>query len=315
MGVVIVQEINDMASRAKYGGYTGINLDNFSIDKVKGIVVFVKGFLDKNYFDICDFSNVDSISLDEVKRLTREVLDKYFTIANIDTIDLDVVGKDITKICVETPEEFYNEVNNLLVSKSPYDLDVKLIQGHSMIGEVSKPLMLTDEFDTPNRKIYFSHIGLGNQLTGVSAGTLAHEITHTQQERHLGYAEDYLHREVLSIFVEKLVANEIDPTGKLLQLSERVRFSQLLGQYLNCKNKVNYSKDQEINDLMYIKSTLIANKLFDMYMSERKQKNRDKYIDDIQKVFDGKITVEELINSRNITISKCQDPMLLKRRS
>lgn len=58
---------------------------------------------------------------------------------------------------------------------------------------------------------------------------------------------------------------------------------------------------------MYVKSILLAVKLFDMYMSERKEKNRDKYMDDINAIIDGKMTVEEMINKRRVTIAQCQD--------
>lgn len=62
-----------------------------------------------------------------------------------------------------------------------------------------------------------------------------------------------------------------------------------------------------IDSLMYIKSTLIAEKLFDMYISERKEKSRDKYIDDVNAIIDGKMTVEEMISKRRISIAQCQD--------
>ena len=64
---------------------------------------------------------------------------------------------------------------------------------------------------------------------------------------------------------------------------------------------------------MYVKSILFAEKLFDMYQNERKQKNKDKYFYQIQDVFDGKIQVEDLIRSRNITPVQTQDLSLLKR--
>lgn len=64
---------------------------------------------------------------------------------------------------------------------------------------------------------------------------------------------------------------------------------------------------------MYVKSILFAEKLFDMYLNERKQKNKDKYFYGIQDVFDGKITVEDMIRNRNITTANSQDLGMLKR--
>ena len=42
-------------------------------------------------------------------------------------------------------------------------------------------------------------------------------------------------------------------------------------------------------------------------MSERKEKNRDKYFDDINAIIDGKMTLEEMISKRRISIAQCQD--------
>ena len=64
---------------------------------------------------------------------------------------------------------------------------------------------------------------------------------------------------------------------------------------------------------MYLKSSLYAEKLFDMYLNERKQKNKDKYFYRIQDVFDGKMTVDDLISQKNITVGNSQDMSLLKR--
>ena len=320
-----MESVNQLKNIVTYEGYKSINLDNFNLDKLRGLIDFLRkdpNYVTKLYISDKEFEDLGRISLDDVKRLTKEILDKYFSITNIDTIDISTLGKSI-EVEDTTCDDFYKKINSLLVSKSPYDLDIRLTDGYSMIGEVQKPLVLSDSFGTldellnhPSRKMYFSHIELGNLLTKASVSALAHEIAHTQQERNIGYADDYLNREVISVFIEKLVASELDSTGELLKLVEKTRMADLISRFSNLFRGINKVDSSEyINDLMYLKSILIANKLFDMYLSERKQKNRDKYIEDIQKVFDGKIKVEELINSRGITINKCQDMMLLKRRS
>ena len=297
-----------------YGGYKGINITNFDYRKLTGLSNFVSNYISSNYFNNCNFDKLDRISLDDVKKTTKEVLNKYFDITNIDYLDMDSTSN--VDIQAYTPEEVYSEINKLLVEKSPYDLDVILVDGHSMTGAAAKPLIMTPNgLNTIGRKVYFSHFNLGEELTNISIGTYAHEIAHTQQERHIGYAEDYLHREVISIFIEKLVAIELDPTGKLLKLADGVRMMDLINRYHNLLFNNSGSVDKKVEDLMYLKSILLANKLFDLYINERKQKNKDKYIDDIQKVFDGKITVEELLGNRNVKIAGCDNPMLLKRRS
>ena len=106
----------------------------------------------------------------------------------------------------------------------------------------------------------------------------------------------------------------MEPSGNLLKLSERTRLADLLNGYASLlTNPKSITELQKINNLMYIKSTLYAEKLFDLYLNERKQKNRDKYFMGIQDVFDGKITGEDMVRSKNITTANSQDLGMLKR--
>ena len=92
-----------------------------------------------------------------------------------------------------------------------------------------------------------------------------------------------------------------------MQAIERSKYELLYEK----RGKIETTED--INNLLYVKSTLYAEKLFDMYINERKPKNRDKYFYEIQDLFDGKITVEDILNRREITFAKAQDLTLLKR--
>lgn len=202
---------------------------------------------------------------------------------------------------------------------SPFDIPIILDDGHSMNGETLKMLILIPKGFVPNDigiMLPFSHIKLGNQLTKLSSSTYIHEIAHTQQESNSGYAESYLNKEVISVFLEKLSALESDPSGKLLCISEKTRFmyiARLMEQLVLSENGSILSDDEKLEYSMYIQSTLLAEKLFDMYLQERKQKNKDKYIYDIQGVFDGNQTIEDIINRRNITVNQGKDLSLIKR--
>ena len=318
-----MKEVSKLDYRIKYCGYDGYALDGFNYKKLARIPLFVKTYMNNGYLKSCTFDNVEKLNLDEIKAVAKDILSKFFDITNIDYLSTQELQKlsGLDFICDDS-SIVYNKINGLLVSKSPFDLDINIVPGHSMTGLISKPLVLAGTMDSDreilefadNRKVYFSSIELGDELNKVSVGTYAHEIAHSQQERHIGYTKDFLNKEIISIFIEKLVADELDSTGRLLKLVEKGRFIDFYNHYYKYQFKIQ-NDEEKVNDLLYMKSYLVANKLFDMYKNERKQKNRDKYIDDIQKVFDGKITVEDLIDSRHISISQCQDFMLLKRRS
>lgn len=107
--------------------------------------------------------------------------------------------------------------------------------------------------------------------------------------------------------MDKMTIKEFKDKSNI-EIIERIRFNDLLTYYkvLMIPQKI-VGVEKIIDSLMYMKSTLIAEKLFDMYLSERKEKNRDKYMDDINAIINGKMTVEEMISKRRVTIAQCQD--------
>jgi hypothetical protein len=188
-----------------------------------------------------------------------------------------------------------------------------------MIGEIQKPLIVVLDKDYYNLvEIPFARIVLGNKLTKLSAATHAREVAHSHTEGIKGYAEHYLNKEVISLFIEKLAALEVDPTGEILRLSERNRFkfiSELKMVILNPElaMKFNVTKEQILEAQMYIQSTLYATKLFDEYQKARKPKDKQRIIDGIQAVFDGRITVEEMLANRGISYGQIKDTSLIRR--
>ena len=260
-----------------------------------------------------------SLSVEEIITKSKSFYDKYFTVHNIKHLTVKKVMQEQQNILASTGAETAMKYNSLLTTINPFDLPIELTPGHSMIGEIQKPLILVPSQDFYDLvQIPFSSIKLGNQLTRLSIATHAHEIAHSQTEGIKGYAEDYLNKEVISLFIEKLTALELDPTGKLLRLSERNRFryiSELRTLLINPELAMRFgaTKEQILDAQMYIQSTLYATKLFDEYQASRKPKDKQRIIDGIQNVFDGKITVEELLTNRGITYGQIKDTSLIRR--
>lgn len=299
--------------RLAYLGYKGINLDNISLKTFRN---FINVMPKKDEKSFASLLSLPTLSLEEVRELTKCFCQKYFSLSDISYVSLDKLKSNMEFITsTNSTSEFYDRINSFLVKSNPLDLPIYLVEGHSMVGEIETPLIITPLApQDDNRKVYFSYINLGKQLTQLSVATLIHEIAHSQQEQNIGYAEDYLNKEIISIFLEKVAALEMDSTGELLRISELTRFNDVLDHYYSLSLKKGViSNKSDVTDLLYIKSTFYAEKLFDMYLNERKQKNKDKYFYQIQDVFDGKITVEDLIRSRNITPAQTQDLGLLKR--
>lgn len=293
-----------------YGGYKGIALDGFSIKSLN----VLRDTLSKLPIDSKvineTYASLDNMSLDEIKSLTEKFCRDYLSIRDVYYLNHEEAKKQFDYISdSNTGEEFYGKINALLKPMSPFDLDIHLVDSILLVGKVHKPLIISPEaLDTDIRKIYYEYIELGRNLNLLSVPIYAHEIVHMEVDQNIGGVEDLLNREVLSIFLEKVAALNVDSSGKVLKLCERIRLYDLIVYYkvLMLPERL-VGMDKIIDSLMYLKSTLIAEKLFDMFMSERKEKDRDKYIDDVNAIIDGKMTVEEMISKRRISIAQCQD--------
>ena len=203
---------------------------------------------------------------------------------------------------------------------SAYDLPIEYIDHYFYAGETIKLIPVSEEMSISFiEPIAFSKILLGDKTHKLSIATYIHELGHTQTESNKGYAKDFHNKEVISIFLEKLAACHLDSSGYLLKINEQYRlkhlYDSLLSLYLYTDiEKTDYQKEDEIVKSMYIESTLKAMKLFDIYQSLRKEKQRRKLLDQIQEVFDGKIQVEELLQKNGVTLSNSQSLTLIQKR-
>ena len=303
--------------KLKYMGYLGINRSHMSVQDLK----VIKQLINSNYIGNPVFaeldktmSNQDRISLEKVRKETKRIMNKYFSFPNIPILTGESVQNNIDYIQRSANAQIaYDKINSLLQYIDPFAIDIKMVNGHAMAGKLVKNLIIIPNYEKEsNRKMYFSHVEIGDELNDLSIATFAHEVAHTSQEKNIGYTEDLLNKEIISIFIEKLVAQELDPSGNLLALSERTRFLDLFNRFSQMyKDTTQTINEEKIDNLIYIKSILMAEKLFDKY--QREPKLRDGIISDIQKVFDGKIKVEELLSRRNITLENSQNLTMLQR--
>lgn len=261
-------------------------------------------------------TGLPSISLDEVISGTKAFYQEHFTLHDILMLNASSLEKlEQGKLGSATIEE----LTAATISTSPFNLPIFLTEGHSMTGKSYKGVLSPQVSKGKDVKFpaTFFKISLGKELTPLSIATYSHEISHTQTESNPGITEDYHNKEVISIFLEKVNALELDPTGQILRKSERMRYRHLLEQisvvynHLNGGQKFDFKTVLEAS--MYVESALKAEKLFDMYQQARKPKEKTRILKDIQSVFDAKLSTEELLEKHQITANKGCDLTLTKR--
>lgn len=306
-----IQYSNGFLQNQKYLGYRKYDLGDLDLDKLADYRIV---YDNSNYSDLDSRINgLERISLARIREMAKEFYEQNFRVHDVYSLELDQCDRIVNEINAKRFTDaysFYGFVNNELKLVSPFNLRIKPFDGHCMSGDIEKPLIKDAVALThPSRKVYFSNITLGDQFNKLSACTLVHEIAHAEQESNIGYTENYFNKEFISIFLEKVAALEADPTGDLLELSEKKRFQWMYGQY----NNVCFHNPMEVekrNALLEIKSTLLAVEFFDMYQHANESTRRE-YFDDIQKVFDGKAKVEEIIEKRKLDPNRCLDRKIL----
>ena len=272
-----------------------------------------------------DLKPLEIISIDYMKEKTVEFYAKYFNLHDVFLVSPECYDNYFGTMGVNnyknktTTVDSFAEYYKMCYEVSPFDIPIKLVDGHSMIGEIQKGLIMSNEaleLTGMKKIIPFRHIELGKELTPLSSCTYAHEIAHSQLESNPGFVKNYLNKEVISVFIEKVSALELDPSGEMLKFSERIRFVDIATKIseLNLDEKFKVlTEEQKLENIMYIRSALLAEKLFDMYINERKDKHRRRYIYDIQDIFDGKQTVEDFIDKNKVTIEQGKNLELIRR--
>lgn len=195
------------------------------------------------------------------------------------------------------------ELDNKVEYINPIELETKYVEGHSMVGDISKRSLIVSDLEFLKKfKIYFSHISLGKNISKLSACTKIHEIVHSQLEHNKGIVSNYLNKEVLTVFFEKLSAKELHHDDSLLIKSEIMRYRDLLENIAMLKHP-SASYEEKVNASMYINSTLLADVLFDIYINGDRILQTE-IMKDIQLIFDGKLVLEEMLDKYEITWNK-----------
>jgi len=265
-------------------------------------------------------SNISNFKIDrkDVPKYTKAFFEQHFKLHEVPYMSISDAS-EIFKKYGDNPTNtsslnlLVEELKNKSKYVSPYDIPVKYVNGHSMIGEIQKPIILVPvEEYLKELQIVFSEIQLGNNITKLTSATYAHEITHSQLESIKGSTRNYHNKEFVSIFIEKLVALELDNSRKILNKSELIRFRNLAEQIAVLYSADKFTRTQCLEATVAVTSTLKAENLFDKYLNGSDDL-KSEILTDIQKIFDGQITVEDLLQKYEITLENSSNIELIKK--
>lgn len=192
---------------------------------------------------------------------------------------------------------------------NPLNLPINLIEADDVFSG-----SVTEIFIDRPPHIIFREINLTKVISEQTSSSYIHEITHTQLDRLKGSIREYYNLEVLSIFNELFHASILDKEERILKLNDSRRIHEMrvsaeeLKDYHTGKSRM--ERDELLDCCKYLISGLKAYNLFITFYFANEELQND-ILDDIQSIFDGYLTVEELLNKYEISYENSQEPKRL----
>lgn len=194
-----------------------------------------------------------------------------------------------------------NKYSAILFKMHPYHLPLFSFDNNEVFnGAVIETFVNSSKYN-----ISFRGIELNRIITECTSATYVHEITHTQVDSIIGIVQDYYHSEILSIFNELFHYLLLGDDERLLKTFDCRRIRELdmffddLIVYQTDKSIIN--RENLLEDSKYVISILKAYNLFiTFYYANENIKNE--ILDDIQCIFDGYLTLEEMLFKYEVTL-------------
>lgn len=273
---------------------------------------FITGFepinISNDFKKIISFLNYENINgNNEFKLVTKKGMIEYTKAFFADFFSLHKVlilpsKRAIGFLQQINENDSYKDVIDLYCHEEyPFAIEINHIYGVSEGYIVQDALALkSDNLFIP----YFRSIVLPAPIREVSYCDYAQQIVHTQVDSIYGSIQDFHNKEVISLFIEKLCA---------LNMGDDI-FCKIQERRLGLLRNILSKKQTELtNELVALAiSTIKAEHLFN-YFLEADDVGRSEILNQIQKVFDGQISVEQLLASFSITYENSLNEKAMER--
>ena len=211
--------------------------------------------------------------------------------------------------------KLYNESGTLI---SPYKVPIRYVDKSYLYGTISFqiPNILEENF-LKQISLFVRWIELSKQTTIFSPVSYVHELMHLELTRIKGSITNYLHSELLSIFIELVYAYENNENGILLRQVLINRLNYFLYEFDNLF-KYYYEKEKGLDEYQaaisskYLVSILMALNLFDLYTHSNNSVKKE-IMNKIQQVLDGTKQLEDILNELDISYDNSLDYNLFQK--
>lgn len=269
----------------------------------------------KNFQTIENKSGVKELSLKNIKENAKEFYNKRLRLHEVPYCNRTIYDYLMRRGNIKTNIDAINTMNKIVKWIDPYKLPIKFNGDSEYFGSICNILTVPDdEYFINNAYPIILKVFLGKTLTNITTSSYIHELMHTQLDSQKKSILNYHNAEVLSIFIEDVYTYNIQDNlynfrkSQLLRLRALLLNLVLLYEYIEDIDKFELSQDNS----KYIQSTLIAKNLFFTYLSMC-DKEKNELMRRIQKIIDGKESLEMLLNDLNITYENSKNILVLSR--
>lgn len=283
--------------------YDHNTIDDFQLsDDLKSVIKF---------FSEIKYEDIDTIKLPTISKFkmwtdSRAFMNGKFRLHKVGYLNDKKLSKVMNNSLVFRFEDVASIFNSHINYRNPYFIPIEFSHDNILGGSLVSQSILPEE-DEEFKKLQellkpcFSKIILPKKLTSISPISYSHEIVHSQVMSQKGSVENFHNIEVLSIYIELLHAYESSSECFRLDLFNRMEHALAnfysLFIYKNGDRKIlgdNYDELKFHIDAQYLQSILVAFNLMNKTLYGT-NKTRKYILDQLQKVFDGIITVEDFM--------------------
>ena len=247
-----------------------------------------------------NYIEYEKSTLEKEKIKAEEFLRSKFNLNNIKYLKIKFLRpkKLLDFLEIVNPNYIFKIYQNL-PEIDPFELPILL----GRTNEIKRKVILNNQIER-NLEPINECIILEKDITIDTSSIIVHEITHSQ-ERHNNFETQYINCETIPIFLEMLYKVE----AKTFNVNDilNLRFNEL--SYI-ITNLAKYKQMYLLSDKTfylpnshtyskYLKCTLNSLQLLNLYLESPSKKQRF-ILDEIQKIFDKKQTIEELIETLGI---------------
>ncbi len=227
----------------------------------------------------------------------------------------------INNINIKDEKELAKIFNESCLSINPFKLPLYFDTDNIELATITSQMIMSDdpEFDSkilPLLKPAYTKIRLCSTVNEITVPSYIHEITHSQIDHYKGITEEFYNSEVISIFHELYYSYNLKKKNLFYyELAEKLK--HLTDSY-NCiylykkEGRTDLLYEGKYNDYNYhtdIKYILSILKAFNMLALCIDDPDFNEYlIAQIQTIFDGKRTVEEMLYDIDVNFETSLNP-------